>query len=98
MFWLLVALVPLVLGGALLFGGAGALWPDPRTELGRAILSLRLNRVLCGFVVGAGLATAGAIYAPPPGGLGRAAFKASGKVRFDHIYLSSRCSSETKTT
>ena len=61
MLWLLVALVPLVLGGALLLGGAGALWPDPRTELGRAILQLRLYRVLCGFVVGAGLAVAGAV-------------------------------------
>ena len=61
MLWLLAALVPLVLGGALLFGGAGALWPDPRTELGRALLQLRLYRVLCGFVVGAGLAVAGAV-------------------------------------
>jgi iron complex transport system permease protein len=61
MLWLLVALVPVVLGGALLCGGAGALWPDPRTELGRAILLLRLHRVLCGFAVGAGLAVAGAV-------------------------------------
>ena len=61
MLWLLVALVPLVLGGALLLGGAGALWPDPRTDLGRAILLLRLHRVVCGFAVGAALAVAGAV-------------------------------------
>ena len=54
-------LTPLVLVGALFFGGAGAGWPDPHTEVGRAILSLRLNRVVCGFVVGAGLAVAGAV-------------------------------------
>ncbi len=61
MLWLLVALAPLVLGGALLLGSAGALWPDPRTELGRALLQLRLHRVVCGFAVGAGLAVAGAV-------------------------------------
>lgn len=59
--WLLGLLTPLVLGGALLIGGSGAGWPDPHTELGRAILMLRLQRVVCGFVVGAGLAVAGAI-------------------------------------
>jgi iron complex transport system permease protein len=58
---LLVLLTPLILGGALLIGGSNTLWPDPRTELGRAILALRLNRVVCGFVVGAGLAVAGAV-------------------------------------
>jgi iron complex transport system permease protein len=61
MLWLLVAVAPLVLGGALLLGGAGALWPDPGTDIGRAILLLRLHRVFCGFVVGAGLAVAGAV-------------------------------------
>ena len=61
MLWLLVALAPLVLGGALALGGAGALWPDPRTDLGRALLLLRLHRVVCGFAVGAGLAVAGAV-------------------------------------
>jgi len=44
-----------------LLGGSGLLWPDPRTELGRAILLLRLYRVGCGFAVGAGLAVAGAV-------------------------------------
>ncbi|TAN36254.1 MAG: iron ABC transporter permease [Verrucomicrobia bacterium] len=59
--WLLGLLAPVALVGALLVGGSGTIWPDPRTELGRAILSLRLNRVVCGFAVGAGLAVAGAV-------------------------------------
>jgi iron complex transport system permease protein len=61
MLWVLVALVPLVLGGALLLGSAGVFWPNLHAELDRAILLLRLHRVLCGFAVGAGLAVAGAV-------------------------------------
>ena len=58
--WVLLALTPLVLGGALLIGPASVDLLDPRTDLGRALLLLRLNRVLAGFAVGAALA--GAIY------------------------------------
>ena len=59
--WLLAALTPLVLGGALLLGAAGAGLPYLHTALGRAVLLLRLNRVAGGFLVGAALACAGVV-------------------------------------
>ncbi|MCX6995867.1 MAG: iron ABC transporter permease [Kiritimatiellaeota bacterium] len=59
--WVLLALAPLVLGGALLIGPTAVEWLDPRTELGQALLLLRLNRVLAGFAVGAALAGAGVV-------------------------------------
>ena len=57
--WLAVAAVLLPL--CLLFGAAGIGLPDTATPTGRAILMLRANRVLCGFITGATLAVAGTI-------------------------------------
>ena len=39
---------PLILAACLLLGASGVGWPDVETRSGRAILSLRVNRVLCG--------------------------------------------------
>jgi len=52
---------PAVLAGCLLLGASGVGWPDMATRAGRAILNLRVNRVLCGFLVGAALSCAGLI-------------------------------------
>ncbi|MCL1922080.1 MAG: iron ABC transporter permease [Kiritimatiellaeota bacterium] len=49
----------LVIALALLSGGAGFGLPDTTTVTGRAILELRLCRVITGFVVGAALSCAG---------------------------------------
>jgi len=57
--WLVAAAALLPL--CLLFGAAGFGWPDPATPTGRAILMLRANRLLCGFITGAALSVAGAI-------------------------------------
>jgi len=57
--WPLLLAVPLVCAGALLAGAAGL--PDWQTPLGRAVLELRLHRILTGLVVGAGLAGAGVV-------------------------------------
>ncbi len=59
--WLLLAVAPLVLGGALLIGPTPVALLDPHTALGRAVLLLRLNRVGAGFAVGAALAGAGVV-------------------------------------
>lgn len=57
--WPLVVLTPLILGGALLAGSAG--WPDWQTDMGRAVLLLRWQRVLTGLLVGGSLAAAGVV-------------------------------------
>ena len=57
--WPLIVAVPVIFAGALLAGAAGL--PDWHTPLGRAVLDLRLHRILTGFVVGAGLAGAGVV-------------------------------------
>jgi iron complex transport system permease protein len=58
---MVVLAAPLLLGLCLLTGAAGIGLPDMATATGRAVFSLRLNRVLAGFVVGAGLSCAGAV-------------------------------------
>lgn len=58
---LLAAATPVILGLCLLLGPAGLGLPDWTTPGGRAILMLRVNRVLAGLVVGGALATAGAV-------------------------------------
>jgi len=57
--WLIVALTPLVLGLCLLFGAEGLGLPSGPAR--RTILYLRLNRVLAGLLVGAGLSSAGVV-------------------------------------
>jgi len=59
--WLLLALAPLVLGGALLVGPTPPALLDPATDLGRAVLLLRLYRVGAAFAVGAALSGAGVV-------------------------------------
>ena len=56
---LMLFLSALVLGVGLLSGGAGFGIPDTATVTGRAILELRLCRVITGFIVGAALSCAG---------------------------------------
>lgn len=53
--------LPLVLAVCLALGSTNIGPGDLNTDLGRAILSLRLTRVLTGFLVGASLACAGAV-------------------------------------
>ncbi len=48
--------------GCLLLGPEGFRLPDWRTPIGHALLSLRLQRVATGFVVGAALASAGVVF------------------------------------
>jgi iron complex transport system permease protein len=50
------------LGACVLFGPTGIGLPSPDSSMGRAILLLRANRVLCGFIVGAALAAAGVVF------------------------------------
>jgi len=50
------------LGACILFGPTGIGLPSPDTPMGHAILLLRANRVLCGFIVGAALAAAGVVF------------------------------------
>ncbi len=57
----LVLAAPVVFAAALLLGPAGAGWPDTASEAGRALLGLRLNRVMDGFLVGAALAASGVV-------------------------------------
>lgn len=58
--WILLILLPLLCVLCLLAGASGFGWPDLTTPTGRALLELRLSRVLTGFVVGASLACSGA--------------------------------------
>ena len=62
LFWSLVAAVPIVAVLCLLFGASGLGLPDLSTPMGRAILGLRLNRVLTALVVGAALSCAGCVF------------------------------------
>ena len=55
--WLLP--IPLVLALCLLAGSSGFGLPDTATATGRALLELRLSRLLTGFVVGAALSCSG---------------------------------------
>ncbi len=59
--WLLLTLTPLILGASLLLGAGGFSQLDWHNAIGRAILALRLHRVIAGFVVGAGLASSGVV-------------------------------------
>jgi len=59
---LLVCASPLLLFGCVLLGASGIGLPDLENHLGRAILTLRINRVAGGFVVGAALACAGVVF------------------------------------
>lgn len=52
----------LALGLCVLFGSSGIGLPDLQTPLGRSIMYLRTNRVLQGFMVGAALSCAGAVF------------------------------------
>ena len=62
LFWGLVAVVPVVGLLCLLFGASGMGLPDLSTPMGRAILGLRMNRVLTALVVGAALSSAGCVF------------------------------------
>ena len=57
MLWLLAALAPVAFVACLSLGAAGPGIPS----LHDAVFALRLNRVLAGFIVGAGLSTAGVV-------------------------------------
>ena len=59
--WPLLLLTPLLLAGAVTLGPSGIGWPDRGDAAGHAILLLRWNRVLAGFLVGAGLAGSGVV-------------------------------------
>lgn len=56
-----IFVLPLVLFACLALGATTLGFSDLHTDLGQAILMLRLNRVLTGFLVGASLACAGAV-------------------------------------
>ena len=51
--------LPVLLALCLLAGSSGFGWPDTATATGRALLELRLSRMLTGFVVGAALSCSG---------------------------------------
>jgi iron complex transport system permease protein len=57
----LAAAAPLVLAACLLFGASGLGVPDLATTSGRAILTLRAERVAGGFAIGAALSCAGVL-------------------------------------
>lgn len=59
--WLLPALAPVVFLLCMMLGAAGAGFPSLHTPMGQAVFTLRFNRVLAGFVVGAGLAASGVV-------------------------------------
>lgn len=59
--WLLPILALTGLALSVLVGASGIGLADWRSEMGRAILSLRVNRAITGFVVGAGLSGAGVV-------------------------------------
>jgi len=60
--WLIVASVPIAVLLSLLFGASGIGLPDLSSPMGRAILGLRVNRVLTAVVVGAALSCAGCVF------------------------------------
>lgn len=59
--WLLVVLVPVVLFLCALVGAVPLGLRDWQTPAGQAILALRFGRIICGFMVGAGLACSGVV-------------------------------------
>jgi len=59
--WLLLVLAPFWLGLSVFIGRPGPSIPDWNTLTGRAILWLRLNRTIAGFMVGAGLSCSGVV-------------------------------------
>jgi iron complex transport system permease protein len=59
---LLLMSIPILLCLCLLMGASGVGIPDLGTDIGRSILLLRLNRLLCGLVVGAALSCAGVVF------------------------------------
>ena len=61
--WILIlGSVPVVLFACILFGASGFGIPDTNTVVGRAILGLRVNRVVTAMLVGAALACAGTVF------------------------------------
>ncbi|MBN2301922.1 MAG: iron ABC transporter permease [Lentisphaerae bacterium] len=62
LFLALIIATPLVLLGCVMFGASGIGLPDISTETGRAIMQLRANRVVVGFIVGAALSGAGVVF------------------------------------
>lgn len=54
--------VPVLLYCCLMMGASGIGLPDLGTDIGRSILLLRFNRLLCGLVVGAALSCAGVVF------------------------------------
>ena len=59
--WFLLILTPLWLVFSIFIGQSGFGIPDWNTTTGRAILLLRLNRTIAGFMVGAGLSCSGVV-------------------------------------
>lgn len=59
---LLLLGTPIILGLCLLLGPSGLGIPDLDSEVGRAILSLRFNRIITALLVGAALSCAGVIF------------------------------------
>ncbi len=59
--WILAILTPVLLLICLAAGASGLGIPDWKTDTGRAILFLRLDRIITGFVVGAALSVAGVV-------------------------------------
>jgi iron complex transport system permease protein len=60
--WLALAVTPAVAALCLLVGPAGFGWPAQDTEMGRAVLTLRVYRLLAALAVGASLSCAGAVF------------------------------------
>jgi iron complex transport system permease protein len=62
-FWIILALAtPLVIWFCLIMGSTSFGFPDTATFSGKAILDLRISRVLCGLIVGAALSCAGVVF------------------------------------
>ena len=60
--WIILAgLAALIIALALASGSSGVGWPDTTTDTGRMLWTLRLNRLITGFIVGAALACSGVI-------------------------------------
>ena len=59
--WLLAALAPVVFLLCAFAGAAPLAFGEWSTPQGQAILSLRLSRIICGFMAGAGLACSGVV-------------------------------------
>lgn len=57
-----LAATPVVLSLCLLMGSTGIAFPDIDTPVGRAVLSLRFNRLLMGLLVGSALSVSGVVF------------------------------------